>query len=371
MAGQTKPGNEKVHRILAELYETSERWDEAIAEQRLLLQDNPLDIESYRALYRLYLHKQAYDEAWCLAAAMTFLHKADAEEQRFFEDYRPQGMLAVRGRLSNEHWAKFLFHGDENMYISKIFEMLAPAALQAKINQLRSQGKLPALDKRFKQDPATSTVTFAKTFGWAAQVLGVQPPELYVRNDVPGAIIAVPANPPASVAGQTVLTGFQPQELTFICGKHLNHYRGEHYIRTLFPTQAELTIMLFAGVMIASPNTPMPADMAPQIRAAAQELVKHMQPVQLEGLRMVVKRFIDEGAKANIKRWNQAVELTACRAGLVVCGDLETAKKIISAEQQLPGDQSAADKMKDLLLFSVSEEYSALRKALGVAVSAS
>ena len=142
------------------------------------------------------------------------------------------------------------------------------------------------LDKRFKQDPATSTVTFAKTFGWAAQVLGIQPPELYVRNDVPGAIVAVPAMPPASVAGQTVLTGFQPQELTFICGKHLAYYRGEHYIRTLFPTQAELTIMLFAGVMIAAPSTPMPPDMAAQIRATAQELAKYMQPVQLEGLRI-------------------------------------------------------------------------------------
>jgi len=112
----------------------------------------------------------------------------------------------------------------------------------------------------------------------------------------------VPALPPASVAGQTVLTGFQPQELTFMCGKHLAYYRGEHYIRTLFPTQAELTIMLFAGVMIAAPSTPMPQDMAAQIRATAQELAKHMQPVQLEGLRIVFKRFIDEGAVANIRR---------------------------------------------------------------------
>jgi hypothetical protein len=155
-----------------------------------------------------------------------------------------------------------------------------------------------------------------------------------------------------------------------MCGKHLCHYRGEHYIRTLFPTQAELTIMLFAGVMIASPNTPMPQDMAAQIRATAQELAKHIQPVQLEGLRMVVKKFIEEGAKANIKRWNQAVELTACRAGLIVSGDLEVAKKILSAEQQLPGDLSPAEKMKELLLYSVSEEYSRVRQALGVAVAA-
>jgi tetratricopeptide (TPR) repeat protein len=370
MASVTKPDSTVIHQILAELYEVNERWDDGIAEQRILLAADPLAIEPYRALYRLYLHKQAYDEAWCQASAMAFLRKADDEEKRFFEDYRPQGILPVKGRVSNELWTNAVFHADENLYISKIFEMIAPAALHAKIVQLQGQGKLPVLDKRFKQDPATSTVTFAKTFGWAAQVLGIQPPDLYVRNDVPGAIVAVPAAPPASVAGQTVLTGFQPQELTFMCGKHLSHYRGEHYIRTLFPTQAELTIMLFAGVMIAAPNTPMPQDMAAQIRATAQELAKHIQPVQLEGLRQVVKRFIEEGAKANIKRWNQAVELTACRAGLIVSGDLEVAKKILSAEQQLPGDLSPADKMKELLLYSVSEEYARVRQALGIAVAA-
>jgi tetratricopeptide (TPR) repeat protein len=370
MASVTKPDSTVIHQILAELYEVNERWDDGIVEQRILLVSDPLAIEPYRALYRLYLHKQSYDEAWCLAAAMSFLRKAEDEEKRFFEDYRPQGILPVKGRVSNDLWQSAVFHADENLYVSKIFEMIAPAALLAKIAQLQGQGKLPVLDKRFRQDPTTSTVTFAKTFGWAAQVLGIQPPDLYVRNDVPGAIVAVPALPPASVAGQTVLTGFQPQELTFMCGKHLSHYRGEHYIRTLFPTQAELTIMLFAGVMIAAPATPMPQEMAAQIRATAQELAKHIQPVQLEGLRMVVKRFIEEGAKANIKRWNQAVELTACRAGLIVSGDLEVAKKILSAEQQLPGDLSAADKMKELLLYFVSEEYSRVRQALGIAVTA-
>ena len=299
------------------------------------------------------------------------MKKADEEEQRFFDDYRPQGMLAVKGRLDNELWAKHVFHADENLYISKIFEMIAPAALVAKVAQLQASKKLPVLPKQFRQDPATSTVTFAKTFGWAAQVLGVQAPDLYVRNDVPGAIVAVPANPPASVAGQTVLTGFPPQELTFMCGKHLSHYRGEHYIRTLFPTQSELTIMLFAGVMLAAPSTPMPQDMAAQIRATAQELAKYMQPVQLEHLRLVVKRFIEEGAKANIKRWNQAVELTACRAGMLVCGDLEISKKLIGAEAQAPGDLSAADKMKEVLLYFVSEDYSIVRRALGVVIAVS
>jgi tetratricopeptide (TPR) repeat protein len=356
--------------ILAELFESTEQWGEAIKEQRRILKMDPLKVEPYLALYRLQLHKQAYDEAWNLAAAISFMGKADADMQRFFQDYRPQGMLPVTGRLAPEHWLKALVHEDQNLHISKIFEMLAPAALQAKVALLKSQRKYVEVDERFRQDPATSTITFAKTFGWAAQVLGINPPTLYVRNDAPGYIVAMPTSAPSSVAGQTVLSGFQPQELTFICGKHLTSYRPEHYMSVLFPSRDELTIMLFAGILLAAPQQPMPRDMEPQIRQAALQLGQFMPPQNLEGLRAVVKQFLAGGAKANVKRWNQAVELTACRAGLLLCGDLEIAKKIIAQEPPSAGGLTPQDKLKDLLAFSVSVEYSALRKVLGVAVRA-
>lgn len=356
--------------ILAELYETAERWEEAAHEQRRLVHLDPLAIEPYLALYRLALHKQAYDEAWCCASVISFLQKADEETERFFQDFRPQGMLPVTGRLGNDHWTRGLFHPNENLHISRIFEMLVPAALQAKIAMLRNQKKLPQIDARFRQDPATSTVTFAKTFGWAAQVLGVATPPLYVRNDVQAYITALPTEPPSTVAGQLVLSGFQPQELTFICGKHLALYRPEHFMKVLFPTKDELTVMLFAGVLLAAPAQPMPPDMEQQIRATAQSLAHFLQPVQLEGLKQVVKAFLADGARANVRRWSQGVEFTACRAGLALCGDLEIARKIIGAEQQLPGEPSSAEKMKELLTFTVSEEYFALRRALGVAVQA-
>ncbi|RYG85836.1 tetratricopeptide repeat protein, partial [bacterium] len=236
MATRFKPDEAVERQILAELYEATEQMEAAIGEHAIVLQRDPMRVDPYRSLYKLYLKTHEYDRAWCMCAALAFLHKADEEEQRFFEDYRPRGMLQVKSRLDNEAWVKNLFHKDENIFVGKIFEMITPAAIVAKTNQLRASRQLPSLDPRFKQDPATSTVTFAKTFGWAAQVLGVPLPELYVRNDVPGALVAVPASPPASVAGQTVLTGFTPQELTFIVGKHLSYYRGEHYIRNLFPT---------------------------------------------------------------------------------------------------------------------------------------
>jgi golgin subfamily B member 1 len=369
MAARLKPEEPMERQILAELYEMTEQFDSAIEEQLEILKHEASHVDPYRALYRLYHRQQNFDAAWCMCQALAFLGKADDDERRFFEDYRPKGMQQVKSRLDNELWVLSLFHPDENLYIGKIFEMLAPAALSAKIQQLKATKQLPVLDKRFKQDPATSTVTFAKTFGWAAQVLGVACPDLYVRNDVPGALAAVPAAPPASVAGQSVLTGFTPQELTFIVGKHLSYYRGEHYIKHLFPTVPELTMLLFAGMKMVSPDTPVPAEMTAQVNATAAELAKFMQPIHIEGLRLVVRKFIEDGAKANIKRWSQAVELTACRAGLLLCGDLEIAKKIIMAEPQVPGDLPHADKLKELLVFSVSTQYSAVRKALGIAIA--
>ena len=88
----------------------------------------------------------------------------------------------------------------------------------------------------------------------------------------------------------------------------------------------------------------------------------------LEGLRAVVKRFIDEGAKANLKRWNYAVEMTAARAGMVLCGDLDICRKVLSSEQTRPGEPTAAEKMQSLLAYSVSEDYTRVREALGVVV---
>jgi hypothetical protein len=367
MASHTKPEELQDRRILSELYEVSEQYDEAIVHQRYILEQDPLKLDPYRSLYRLFLYKRSYDEAWCAASAMVFLHKAEAEEQRFFDDYKPQGILAVKGRLSNEHWVKYLLHPRLNPFVSKILEAVAGAALKAKITQLGANYKAP--DKKFKQDVASSTITFARTFGWGAQVLGIPIPELYVRNDAPGTIEALATDPKASEAGRGVLSGFQPPELAFICGKHLAGYRPELYLKNLFPGQNDLTVMLFAGVILGAPNTPLPPELASNVQTTAKALNPFLDAQARDYLRTVVKRFIAEGAKANIKQWMAAAELTACRTGLLISGDLEIAKKILSSERATP-ELPAAEKMKDLLTFIMSDQYSALRRALGINIPA-
>jgi len=369
MAARLKPDDVTQRQILAELYESADMLDQAIEEQQEILRQDPTQVAPYRALYQLYYRKQAFDEAWCMCAALSFLRRADEDQQKFFEDYRPKGIPPARNRVDNDAWRKLVFHPKEDVYVGQIFEMLTNAALTAKIRQLQASKQMPVLDKRYKQEPHTTTVTFAKTFFHVAKVLGITPPELYVHTNIQGGLTAAPVIPFASVAGQSVLSGFSPHELSFVCAKHLSNYRGEHYIKNIFPTQSELTQLFFAGLRMVLPDAPVPPEMAQNIDVTAKALAPFMQPQHQEGLRHVVRKFMETKAAINIKQWLQATELTACRAGLVVCGDLEVAKKILLIEPQVPGEQTAQEKITELIVFSVSSEYFALRKALGLSIA--
>ncbi len=213
-------------------------------------------------------------------------------------------------------------------------------------------------------------MTFARIFGWTAQVLGLPCPDLHVRMDLPGGLTAVVSDPPASIAGQTVLTAFSPEELLFVLGKHIAMYRGEHYIKTLFPTSADQASLFFAGIRVIAPDVAPPPALVAQVVPLVIAIRRHtLQRHEREGLRMAVDTFLAGPSRGNMKQWAQAVEITACRAGLLLSGDLEIAGKILSAEPQHPDDLTPEEKLRELLRFSVSEKYHALRVALGIAVT--
>jgi len=341
--------------------------DGVIQEQQQAVRLDPTAVEPYRALYKLYVHREQIDRAWCASQALSLLGKANDDERQFFEGFRPKGPLAVKNRLDSALWKSLLYHPDESRDISHIFDVLAPAALKLKLHQLRASNQLSVMDERFKQDPKGSTLPLAKTFGWAAEVFGIRCPELYVRSDLPGALVAVPMRPPASLGGSTVLSGLQPQELTFIVGKHMSFYRGEHYVKCIFSDPAELEALFFAALKLVGVEAPAPWDLSEQVKALADPLAKCMEQDRLGELRQAVHRWVKSATPPDIRWWGQAVELTACRAGLLLSGDLGAAWSMINAEPEA-GDLPAEEKLKELFVFSVSAEYFALREVLGITI---
>ena len=282
-------------------------------------------------------------------------------------------MLQVKSRLDNEQWIQNLFHQDENLYIGKIFEMIAPAALMAKIAAAQANAKqLPGARSRAssrtrRRRPSRSPRRSAGRRRSSA----VRCPELYVRNDVPGALVggADRVRPHRSRV-RRVLTGFTPQELTFIVGKHLSYYRGEHYIKHLFPTVAELTVLLFAGIkIVAARFAGARRRWTQQVNATAAELAKYMQPIQHR--RAAARRA--EVHRGRRQGEHQALDASASthggRAGLLLCAAISRSpKKIIAAEPQAARRPSAAGQAEGADRLLGGEQYFALRKALGIAI---
>jgi hypothetical protein len=197
-----------------------------------------------------------------------------------------------------------------------------------------------------------------------ASSLNLPLPQVFVRPQQAGGLGYVPSDPIASVAGQSLLSGLRPEELAFVAAKHMSYYRNEHYVRVLFPTVQELTAILLAAIKLVKADQ----DVPPEALQTAQQLAPlvNSDPVASEGLRKVVRVFFEQGGASNIKKWYQSVELTAARAGFLVCGDHEVARKMIHMEPGLPGDLSPNEKLKDVVLFSISENYFTLREALGI-----
>ncbi|MFN7696553.1 MAG: hypothetical protein ACK5U8_01550, partial [Deltaproteobacteria bacterium] len=129
----------------------------------------------------------------------------------------------------------------------------------------------------------------------------------------------------------------------------------------------ELKTVLMAALRLANL---VPGD--PQIDQTAQGLRSKLQAPQLDAIGTLGRRFIQAGARTDVKKWLQGVELTACRAGFLVCNDLDTAARMVQALGPTgPVDLSPKEKVKELVLFSVSEEYFRLRQTLGIQIAIS
>jgi hypothetical protein len=88
----------------------------------------------------------------------------------------------------------------------------------------------------------------------------------------------------------------------------------------------------------------------------------------METLAEVVRRFIDSKAEVDLHKWAVAVDYTSTRAGFLMCNDLEIAAQSILSEPIAVGSADPKDKVRDLLQWSVSEEYFELRTHLGLAI---
>lgn len=362
---------EPLHLDEAEYEEISggvEILEDAIAREQKMLRRYPTAAKPYRRLCEAYLEKGDVDAAFCAAQVLCFLGMAREQEQKLFEKYRPKGVLQVTGSLHEELWRTKLQHPDEDLELGRIFEMLADPALRLRIGLTKTPEPYGEAPEAQKHDARVCRV-MVRMFAWAAAAFGMIAPRLLVSQSEATPLFVLASRESTSLVGLSGVSGKNPRELAFIVGRHLGGCRSGygHRTRSLLPDVGLLAGLLGGAVRrIGSPIDPAAEgdESAPNQFSAGRLLGT----AQIEALRPLMRSYARRGVPADIGRWVRAVQLTDCRAGYLLSGDLSAAANMIQSEQSPVGGLSAEECIEDLMAFSVSAEHLALRAALGAAV---
>jgi hypothetical protein len=335
----------------------------------ILIERDPFRVDSYKALRKIYMDTRQYDKAWCMCSALAFLQRADAEEQQFFDQYKQKGSVRAKARLTDEMWAKNVFHKDEDTAIGAIFAAVWQAVALTKSGEHKQFG----LKRKERRDLSTDQATFSKVFTYVTQVLNLQLPEVYFRPEQQGQMQLANCREkgqliPSLIIGAELLQGRGDKELAFPIANFLTKMRPEHYLRLTIPTNTELGIAFLSAIKLVQPNFPVPANQAATVDQYLAIMRTMVQPAWHEQLALVVQRFIQTKGAIDLQKWSQAVDLTAQRAGFIICNDLGLAARAIQMEPATVGGLSAKDKIKELVLYSISERYFDLRRHLGLTI---
>jgi tetratricopeptide (TPR) repeat protein len=364
------------HQILAELYQVQgpECYDKAIREYRLLIAKakEPKDmVPSLKILRRLYAELGKYDHVWCVSSTLAYLKQADAEEMRFFEQYRSKGLARVKSRLTEENWQKHLFHADEDRYVSAVLANISQTVIAIRAQEHKDYG----VKRKDRRDLGSDQLMLSRVFVYASQILAVSIPELYLRQDWAGDMEFVSAREkqqlcPAVIVGSGLLQGKQEKDLAYALGKRLALLRADHVMRwpRIVPQVSELKAFFLAALKLVNNKVPIKKDMEQPVAERVELLRRFLPPQLMEQLAEVVRLFLESKAEADLHKWALAVDFTATRAGFLLCNDLEVAAQQVLSEPVAVGSADPRDKVRDLIQWSVSEEYFELRNHLGLAI---
>ena len=363
-------GNVQRHEQLADVYVAAgpTHQDKAIAEHQWLLARNPDRLGSYRALAKLYGDVGAYDKLWCVASTLSFLRKADPALEAFYDTHRPRELRAAKRPFNDEVWLKVV-HPDEDRFIDAIFMLLGPFVAAAAAQQHQVVG----LRRKERVDVANDQRVPTRVLRYVAETLELATPDLFFKESEPQSLTLVNLQEkgvltPALVIGKGIEQRGSEVELVFEMGKRMAFLRPERFVRSAVPSAPALDVALRAALALA--GTPLGGGAHDgEVTDLAADLRRLVPKTVTDQLAAVGRQLVSaRGDVLDMPAWMGAADLTSARVGFALTNDLASAARVISTEPIAGSPVSPKDRLKDLLTFSVSEDYFAVRKVLGLEV---
>ena len=381
VACELAPDDVQRHEQLADLYlEAGEsRRPEAIAELQFLLGHAPDRAELYKALASLYRAEHELDKAFCVAQALVFLGAASDEEKLLYQRLRPSQFTPAPRRLTEELWQKAIIHPKEDRHVGAIFSSTLGALAAGSAQPVTAFGLSP--DGRADLDRDGRIVS--RIVKYVSGVLAIDPaPMVWLQEQGDGLRVANTVGlgaerqrlVPSLLVGAPQIGKTDERELAFEVGKRIAYLRPERFVTLAVGTLPKLEAA-FAASVLASGARVKTHDGHSLLETAnedtkklAGQLKSQVPGPLLEQVGELSSKLSGRLGNGLISSWRTATDLTANRVGFIVANDLETAAKAIATEGAAMSNMSVKDRLRDLLAYSVSEQYFTVRRHLGLHV---
>ncbi len=322
----------------------------------------PAEVAVYRSLRRLFARAEDDDRVYSACSVLVALGEADIAEQTLFALHRPEAPPSPRSTLDDDAWSELLPLGHAQA-LDELSVALEPAALDA-LARSPNPSIPPPGDLVHPH-----TIIAGRCFAFAAHLFGLPEPEIYVwpGETRVGARI-LPRRTLSVVLGRPALSERSVGELAFLAAHHLAYARPGWRMIGILESFEDIRSLLVGGMAVVRPDLPLVANLSDEQKAIAELLASRMDQRARESVALAIEKLFDGGATPDILAWLRSVEETACRAGLLACGDVTVASSVLAMAGATPGGLSAAERARSLFPFCVSQRYSALRHVMGVAI---
>ncbi|WP_437475569.1 hypothetical protein WME75_23565 [Sorangium sp. So ce1014] len=350
----------------ASLARSAGRIERAAAHLQAAAVLDPGNVQVFHDLFDTFQKLRRVDQAWAAASVAVYLGAAEERERFIFEEHRPAGLVQPARGLGPGSW-DLLRAADRDRALEEILASVADAAIRARFAQRAREKKAPHVDPAARADAERNAAGVVRLFSWASRCLGIAAPAVYLRKDAPIVVAAVTVEEPSVLVGGEALRGRTAAELAFLVGSHVAYHVGPHRLLLHFPSLEELGVCLAAAVKVARPSEPVPAELEGAVLALMPLLDERLTERERDALEAAVFELYEIRAPLDLAHWAGSVERCAARVGYLLTGELSVAASSLS-RGDAPGVLTAEEKIGDLLSFTVSDAYHALREELGVAI---
>jgi tetratricopeptide (TPR) repeat protein len=314
------------------------RLDTAIDFCRTRATQDPFDPRAYDLLFDAAFRTERYDVAWCALDVLRQLADLQPEQATYYANYQPYEAHEIAGALTEDAWRGYLLHPAMDQLLTELLACAAPAAGRVHANAVKAATQLAPEHTAYAE-------ALYDLVAQTSAVFGVSPPPLYVHQG-PEAIVHL-ANPSAGIGVYPRAVESDPNTVPFQLVKAVAEQRPELFAAGCFPTPHRLSELVAQTV---APHAPLKKWLS---EAAASKLTQ------------LVDEATRTQTKYNVRHWSLLAHVSSARAAVLTRGTVHEAAAFYASTSD---DPQAVDKLGLIYSFVVSEEYGALRRAIGNAV---